>query len=107
MTDTVAADGRAQPARPVVAAVRDMHPSVFAFVMATSIISTATFLLGPAWLSRALLVIAVAALAVLSVAELCQLAFFRSKVVADIGTPEQVFGFFSIAAALDVIGGCG
>jgi len=40
----------------------------FAFVMATGIISTGTFLLGPSWLSRALLVVAAAGLAVLSVA---------------------------------------
>jgi tellurite resistance protein TehA-like permease len=49
-------------------AIRDLHPGYFAFVMATGIISTGTFLLGPSWLSRTLLVVASAGLAVLSVA---------------------------------------
>jgi tellurite resistance protein TehA-like permease len=43
-------------------AVRDLHPGYFAFVMATGIISTAAFLLGPSWLSRALLAAASAGL---------------------------------------------
>lgn len=37
---------------------QDLHPSYFAFVLATGIISTGTLLLGPSWLSQALLVIA-------------------------------------------------
>jgi tellurite resistance protein TehA-like permease len=32
-------------------AIRDLHPGYFAFVMATGIISTGTYLLGPSWLS--------------------------------------------------------
>jgi tellurite resistance protein TehA-like permease len=104
MTESVAAHGQARPVRPLVAAIRDMHPSVFAFVMATGIVSTAAFLLGPSWLSRVLLGIAVAGLVVLGAALVCQFVFFRAKVAADFGTPEQVFGFFSIVAALDVLG---
>jgi hypothetical protein len=33
------------------AAIRDLHPGHFTFVMATGIISTGAFLLGPSWLS--------------------------------------------------------
>ncbi|HEX9031366.1 MAG TPA: hypothetical protein VF834_05935, partial [Streptosporangiaceae bacterium] len=40
---------------PVTRAVRDLPPAAFAFVMATGIISTDTFVQGPAWLSRLLL----------------------------------------------------
>jgi hypothetical protein len=43
------------------AVVQGLSPGYFAFVMATSIISTGTLALGPSWLSRVLLVIAVAA----------------------------------------------
>jgi len=58
-------------------AIRDLHPGYFAFVMATGIISTGTYLLGPSWLSRALLVIASVGLVVLSVALVIRLALFR------------------------------
>ncbi len=44
------------------AAVQSLSPGYFPFVMATSIISTGTFSLGPSWLSRTLLVIASAGL---------------------------------------------
>jgi tellurite resistance protein TehA-like permease len=85
-------------------AIRDLHPGYFAFVMATGIISTGTFLLGPSWLSQALLVVASAGLAVLSVALVIRLALFRPNVAADIRAPERVFGFFTITAGLDVLG---
>src|SRR6516165_3039868 len=86
------------------AALRDLHPGYFAFVMATGIISTGTFLLGPSWLSRVLLVVASAGLVVLSVALVIRLIRFRPSVVADVHAPERVFGFFTITAGLDVLG---
>jgi len=85
-------------------AVRDLHPGYFAFVMATGIISTGTFLLGPSWLSRALLAAASAGLIVLAAALVTRLIFFRASVAADIKAPDRVFGFFTITAALDVLG---
>jgi tellurite resistance protein TehA-like permease len=85
-------------------AIRDLHPGYFAFVMATGIISTGTFLLGPSWLSRSLLVVASAGLVVLSVALVIRLARFRSNVVADVRDPARVFGFFTITAGIDVLG---
>ena len=85
-------------------AVRDLHPGYFAFVMATGIISTGTFLLGPSWLSRALLAAASAGLAVLGAALAARLVCFRSSVAADIQAPDRVFGFFTISAGLDVLG---
>ena len=81
-----------------------MHPGYFAFVMATGIISTGTFLLGPLWLSRVLLAAASAGLVVLTAALVMRLAFFRSSVVADIQAPDRVFGFFTITAGLEVLG---
>ena len=72
--------------------------------MATGIISTGTFLLGPSWLSTALLAAASAGLAVLGVALAARLVFFRAAVAADIKAPDRVFGFFTITAGLDVLG---
>lgn len=103
-TGTGAAGGQARSMGLMATAVRDLHPGYFAFVMATGIISTGTFLLGPSWLSRALLIAASAGLVVLSAALLVRLAIFRSSVVADIQAPERVFGFFTIVAGIDVLG---
>ena len=61
----------------IAAAIQDLSPGYFPFVMATSIISTGTFLLGLSWLSRVLLVITLTGLVVLSVALVIQLIFFR------------------------------
>ena len=101
---STSADGQVRSAGRAAAAVRDLHPGYFAFVMATGIISTGTFLLGPSWLSRALLAADSAGLVVLSAALAARLAFFRSSVAADIQAPDRVFGFFTITAGLDVLG---
>jgi tellurite resistance protein TehA-like permease len=98
------AEGQARPAGRAAAAVRDLHPGYFAFVMATGIISTGTFLLGPSWLSRALLGIAVAGLVLLAALLVARVIFFRPSVAADVRAPDKVFSFFTIPAALDVLG---
>jgi tellurite resistance protein TehA-like permease len=85
-------------------AVRDLHPGYFAFVMATGIISTGTFLLGPSWLSQALLAAASAGLIVLAAALTARVISFRPALAADINAPDRVFGFFTITAGLDVLG---
>jgi len=86
------------------ATVRHLDPGYFAYVMATGIISTGTYLLGPWWLSLALLAAASAGLVVLAVALTARLMFFRSAVAADLRAPDRVFGFFTITAGLDVLG---
>jgi tellurite resistance protein TehA-like permease len=101
---TGAAGGQMRSPGRTATAIRDLHPGSFAFVMATGIISTGTFLLGPSWLSQALLAAASAGLVVLSAALLIRLAIFRSNVAADIQAPERVFGFFTIVAGFDVLG---
>jgi tellurite resistance protein TehA-like permease len=103
----VAADAAAGQTRSLgraATAIRDLNPGYFAFVMATGIISTGTFLLGPSWLSRTLLFVAAAGLVVLSVALVIRLVRFRPSVIADARAPERVFGFFTITAGLDVLG---
>jgi tellurite resistance protein TehA-like permease len=72
--------------------------------MATGIISIGTRLLGPSWLSVALLVAASAGLVVLIVMIAARLVLYRPRIAADLRAPEQVFGFFSITAALVVLG---
>jgi tellurite resistance protein TehA-like permease len=101
---TTKVDGQAQGAGRIAAAVRDLHPGYFAFVMATGIISIGTYLLGPSWLSTALLAVACAGLVVLAVALAARLFLYRSNLAADIRAPDRVFGFFTITAGLDVLG---
>jgi tellurite resistance protein TehA-like permease len=84
-------------------AVRDLDPGYFGFVMATGIVSTGAFLVGPSWLSLALLVIAAAGFAVLAVMLAARLVRFRSRVVADLEAPERAFGFFTVPAGIDVL----
>jgi tellurite resistance protein TehA-like permease/quercetin dioxygenase-like cupin family protein len=97
-------EARARAASRAAAAVRDLHPGYFAFVMATGIISTGMSLLGPPWLSRVLLTAAAAGLAVLTAALAARVTFFRPSLAADFKAPERVFGFFTIVAGLDVLG---
>jgi tellurite resistance protein TehA-like permease len=101
---TSAAGGQARSLSRTAMAIRDLYPGYFAFVMATGIISTGTFLLGPSWLSKGLLVVASIGFVVLSTALVVRLAVFRSSVAADIQAPERVFGFFTIVAGIDVLG---
>jgi tellurite resistance protein TehA-like permease len=101
---TTNASGQPRAAGPVATAVRDLHPSYFAFVMATGIISVGNYLLGPSWLSVAMLAAASAGLVVLAVMLAARLVLYRPSVAADIRAPDRVFGFFSITAGLDVLG---
>ena len=59
---TIARDGQPRSLGRTATAIQDLSPGYFPFVMATSIISTGAFLLGLSWLSRVLLVIALAGL---------------------------------------------
>jgi tellurite resistance protein TehA-like permease len=86
------------------ASVRNLPPAAFSFVMATGIISSAGLSLGPQWLSRFLLVLACAGLALLSLALVVRVVRFPSAVLEDVRRPERVFGFFTIVAGLDVVG---
>jgi tellurite resistance protein TehA-like permease len=86
--------------------IRDLNPADFAFVLATGIISTGTLLLGPSWLSQALLIIASASagFVVLIVALVIRLTRCRTQVAADVRAPDRVFGFFAVAASCDLLG---
>jgi tellurite resistance protein TehA-like permease len=101
---TASADSRTGFLDQVAARIRELHPSYFAFVMATGIISTGAFLSGLSWLSLALLIAASIGFVVLVVALVIWLARYRSRVVAELRAPERAFGFFAISAGCDVLG---
>ncbi len=84
-------------------AVRDLDPGCFAFVMATGIVSTGASLVGPSWLSLALLVIAAAGFAVLVVMLAARIVLFRSLAAGDLWAPERAFGFFTLPAGIGVL----
>ena len=85
-------------------AVGRLPAGSFAFVMATGIVSTALGIVGWQPASIALLVIAVGSLIVLAVLTAARLALFRSAVMLDARDPKCAFGFFTIVAALNVVG---
>lgn len=93
-----------RPMGSIARSIQRLHPGYFAFVMATGIISTGTDLLGPDWLSQALLAIGAAGFVLLSLALVLRVLFFRSAVVADLRAPERVFGFFTVVAGMNVLG---
>ena len=103
-TITIAGDEPWGSLRRTATAIQGLSPGYFPFVMASSIISTGTFLLGPSWLTRALLVIASAGCVVLIVAIVIQLVLFRPSVAASFRDPDRVFGLFAIAAGMNVLG---
>jgi len=84
--------------------VRRMPSGAFAFVMATGIVSTAFDELGWSVLSIALLVIAGAALLVLAAATLWRLSAHRRELFDDARDPKRAFGFFTVVAAINVVG---
>jgi tellurite resistance protein TehA-like permease len=84
-------------------AVRDLYPGYFALVMATGICSTALGGIGAPTASAVLLVIAIAAMVVLSVALGWRLIRYPRRVLADLGAPDRAFAFFTVVAASNVL----
>lgn len=85
-------------------AVADLFPGYFALVMATGIISTATFLLGMKWLAWVLLVINLIAYAVLSFLLMIRVIGFYPRVKADLTDHTRGPGFFTVIAGTCVLG---
>lgn len=85
-------------------AVADLFPGYFALVMATGIISTATFLLGMKWLAWVLLVINLIAYAVLSFLLIIRVIGFYPRVKADLTDHTRGPGFFTVIAGTCVLG---
>ncbi len=85
-------------------AAADLFPGYFAIVMATGIISTATFLLGMKWLAWALLAINLVAYAVLWFLLIIRLIRFFPRVKADLTDHMRGPGFFTVVAGTCVLG---
>lgn len=85
-------------------AVVDLFPGYFALVMATGIISTATFLLGMKRLAWVLLVINLIAYAVLSFLLMIRVIGFYPRVKADLTDHTRGPGFFTVIAGTCVLG---
>ena len=82
----------------------DLFPGYFALVMATGIISTATFLLEMKWLAWVLLVINLIAYAVLSLLLITRVIGFYPRVKADLTDHTRGPGFFTVIAGTCVLG---
>lgn len=85
-------------------AVRALPPGAFAFVMATGIVSTAFLLVRWPVVSYVLLVLAIVSLVVLAVAFCWRLVRHPDAVASDAREPERAFGYFTIVAAINVVG---
>lgn len=83
--------------------VRDLHPSYFALVMATGIVSRAMRLDGAVALSDVLLAVALTAFVVMSAAYALRLVRYRREFAADARDPRRAFGFFTFGAAAGVL----
>jgi tellurite resistance protein TehA-like permease len=85
-------------------AVADLHPGYFALVMATGIVSTATFLLGMKWLAWLLLAVNLVAYAVLWFLLMIRLIRFFPRVKADLTDHTRGPGFYTVIAGTCVLG---
>lgn len=84
--------------------VRQLPPGAFAFVMATGIVSTSFLIVGWIAVSAALLWIAIAGLVALSAALMWRLVRHPDAVASDAREPDRAFGYFTIVAAINVVG---
>ncbi|HET7414807.1 MAG TPA: tellurite resistance/C4-dicarboxylate transporter family protein [Arthrobacter sp.] len=86
------------------AAVRNLPPASFAFVMATAITALGFDVLDQRIISLTLISIAVAGGVVLMIATVWRLVRHTDQVLADIRNAAKTFGFFTIVAACNVVG---
>jgi tellurite resistance protein TehA-like permease len=85
-------------------ALATMHPSYFAMVMATGIVSIASLLLGMRWIAVALFALNVPFYIVLWVLTILRAFRFTERVVADFSHHGRAVGFFTAVAATCVLG---
>ena len=85
------------------AAVADLPPGAFAFVMATGIVSIGLDQQGLPTVSTALLVVAIIAWTLLVLALVGRLVAYRDRALADLHDPRRAFGYFTLIAGSGVI----
>jgi tellurite resistance protein TehA-like permease len=81
-----------------------LHPSYFAFVMATGIVSIAAKLLDMSGIAMALLWANIVFFAALSTLTVLRVVWFYDRVRADILHHGRAVGFFTLPAAISVVG---
>jgi len=84
--------------------LRDLHPSYFALVMATGIVSIAAHLRGLEWIAQALFALNVAAFATLWALYIARAALHGRAMLADFADHGRSVGFFTMIAATCVLG---
>ncbi len=92
-----------QPADVSRSTLRNLYPGYFAFVMATGIVSTAAQIFKLQAFSAVLLFAATAGYAVLIALYAFRMARFAKEMREDARTPGKAFGFFTFAAASNVL----
>lgn len=85
------------------AAIAQLPPGAFAFVMATGIVSIGLQQRGWPTASTALLVLAGISWMVLVIALAARLVAHRDRALADLRDPRQAFGYFTVVAGTGVI----
>ncbi|HWT44880.1 MAG TPA: hypothetical protein VN085_02900, partial [Vicinamibacterales bacterium] len=86
------------------AGLASLHPAYFAFVMATGIVSISARLLGMPVLAGGLLAANVLFFAALCALTLLRVMWFPDRVRADILHHGRAVGFFTLPAAICVVG---
>ncbi len=84
--------------------VQDLDPGYFAMVMATGVISVATYLLGWSLLAWVLLVVNVATFSVLIVLTVSRFLVHSERALADLGSHLRGTGFLTSVAASCILG---
>ena len=82
----------------------NLFPGYFALVMATGIVSVATFSLGMPLIARGLLLINLVAYALLSALLLLRIFRYFGRVLADLGDHGRGPGFFTLVAGTCLLG---
>jgi tellurite resistance protein TehA-like permease len=91
-------------ARKLASQSENLFPGYFALVMATGIVSVATFTLGMPWIARVLLVVNVSAYACLGALLLLRIFRHFGRVLADLGDHGRGPGFFTVVAGTCLLG---
>ncbi|VVB91710.1 Voltage-dependent anion channel [uncultured archaeon] len=84
--------------------LKHLYPGYFAFVMATGIISIASYMLGMTWLAMQLFLINKVAFLVLWVLILVRLFFYSGDMISDLTDHSRGPGFFTMVAGTCIFG---
>jgi len=88
----------------VIAAARELHPAYFALVMSTGVVSVAAQRMGFSVIPEALFWLNVVFFVVLAGLTIARTVMFPDRMLADLSDHGRAMGFFTLVAALAVIG---